>query len=239
MTEKTDDLIDEARQAVLTMDYTLAYQGGLVGRLADALEAATREPSDGDRESIAKQLSDIGAVRKVDQDCPCEDCEATTKWVNAPLGVVLDLVSRAAVPDAATEELERAHDLIDLREFEIDNLHELISELRAERDAAIAVLKRVRALHQAREDRWCSACAETNDQTGEFQDFPCPTIQALDGAPEPEWELDEQWEGGQPNGLGEIEPTTEREWFTPERETHRRKVISLTGPWLPVEGEKL
>ena len=35
-----NELIAEARRAVMTMDYERAYQGGLVGRLADALEAA-------------------------------------------------------------------------------------------------------------------------------------------------------------------------------------------------------
>lgn len=40
MTNK--DLIEEARTAVLNMDYSRAYQGGLVGRLADALEASLR-----------------------------------------------------------------------------------------------------------------------------------------------------------------------------------------------------
>ena len=48
MTDRIDPddvqaLIDEARGAVLTMDYERAYQGGLIGRLADALEAAEKE----------------------------------------------------------------------------------------------------------------------------------------------------------------------------------------------------
>lgn len=37
------ELIAEARQAVLSMDYARAYQYGLVGRLADALEESERE----------------------------------------------------------------------------------------------------------------------------------------------------------------------------------------------------
>lgn len=93
--------------------------------------------------------------------------------------------SRAAVPDAATEELERAHDLIDLREFEIDNLHELITELRAERDAALAAIERVLAIHQKRGASWPHSggvyvCGADNGL------WPCPTVAALDGAPEPE-----------------------------------------------------
>ena len=42
MTEH-EDLIAEARKAVLTMDYARAFQGGLVGRLASALEKVTAE----------------------------------------------------------------------------------------------------------------------------------------------------------------------------------------------------
>lgn len=68
---------------------------------ADALEAAlaARQPTEDDREALAKQLRDIGAVRKVDQDCSCEDCDGTAEWVNAPLSVVLDHLKTNA-PDA-------------------------------------------------------------------------------------------------------------------------------------------
>lgn len=51
------------------------------------------------------------------------------------------------------------------------------------------------------------------------------------------WEvdLDDDPEGGQPNGVGTIESSSEREWFTKERETHHRErlVITITGPWVP------
>lgn len=49
------------------------------------------------------------------------------------------------------------------------------------------------------------------------------------------FEREESWEGGQPNGRGEIEPSDYREWYTPERESHRRKVITFTGEWEPIE----
>jgi hypothetical protein len=48
------------------------------------------------------------------------------------------------------------------------------------------------------------------------------------------WTLDIEQEGGQPNGIGEIEDNYSREWFNPDNETHRRSVINITGPW--VEG---
>lgn len=41
-------------------------------------------------------------------------------------------------------------------------------------------------------------------------------------------------EGGQPNGLGIIEPSDYREWFHEARESHHRLVVTLYGPW--VEG---
>lgn len=124
---------------------------------------------------------------------------------------------RAALPDATTGELERAHDLIELREFEIDKLYESITKLRderdaalaatearidrwmqlvgkgveqrmaaeAERDAAVAAVERVRAIHRPESNErytWCVGCS-----TDEYpEDWPCPTIAALDGAPEPE-----------------------------------------------------
>ncbi|ROR76019.1 hypothetical protein SAMN06295974_3835 [Plantibacter flavus] len=40
-----------------------------------------------------------------------------------------------------------------------------------------------------------------------------------------------EWETGQPNGTGEIEASTERDWYTDSRVTHRRLVTR--GPWLP------
>lgn len=142
--------------------------------------------------------------------------------------LMAEIRSRAAVPDAAPN----GQVIIPIAR---------IHELRAAKDAALAREAKVRELHQAREDGWCSACAETNDQTGEFQDFPCPTVAALDGAPEPEWEYacreideDEPWTNFYKSSkelkssLGEI---AERDG---EEVVRRRKA----GPWLPVEGEK-
>lgn len=49
------------------------------------------------------------------------------------------------------------------------------------------------------------------------------------------WDIDveEFWEGGQPNGVGEIESSDSREWFSDERETHHRTRLEVTaiGPW--------
>jgi hypothetical protein len=58
------------------------------------------------------------------------------------------------------------------------------------------------------------------------------------GSPLPEgWEVDvdDGPEGGQPNGVGTIESSDAREWFSPDRESHHRErlVITVIGPWTP------
>lgn len=75
-----------------------------------------------------------------------------------------------------------------------ENTKDLIAEARAERDAALAAIERVRALHSpaalgiwyspAAEGIWCVECSATHED-GIDRDWPCPTIAALDGAPEP------------------------------------------------------
>jgi hypothetical protein len=45
-------------------------------------------------------------------------------------------------------------------------------------------------------------------------------------------EVEKDTEGGQPNGSGELEPSNDREWFTKDRETHHREVITIYGPWI-------
>lgn len=58
---ENEKLIEEARRSVLTMDYERAYQGGLVGRLADALEAAEgREPEPQGEPSDASECEHCG-----------------------------------------------------------------------------------------------------------------------------------------------------------------------------------
>lgn len=224
------------------------------------------EPND-DREVLAKQLRDIGAVRKVDQDCSCQDCEGAAEWVNAPLSVVLDhfktnvsdaepthlvcawcpqpargdawhndgklhpscgqidhgqgwvppYTPRAAVPDAATEELlkrveeaeaQSAEDRVEWQQMkerasqrfnayqqkkrELRQMEIRAEKAEAERDASVAALERVRAIHAPEvvgihegygEEVWCPTCKHH---------YPCPTVAALDGAPEPEPEPEEE-----------------------------------------------
>lgn len=47
------------------------------------------------------------------------------------------------------------------------------------------------------------------------------------------WYISNDIEGGQPNGAGEIEESGARDWYTDDRETHHRLVVTLYGPWRP------
>ena len=64
---------------------------------------------------------------------------------------------------------------------------DVLMSVRVERDAALAAVERVRAIHQKRGASWphnggTYVCDADNKL------WPCPTVAALDGAPEPEWE---------------------------------------------------
>ena len=94
---------------------------------------------------------------------------------------------RATVPDAATEELARIKPLFENYSREYPNECNKRVKAEAERDAALAAIERVRALHHetyanTSDEAWkrnqiCAHCGYV---------FPCDTRAALDGAPEPE-----------------------------------------------------
>ena len=54
-----------------------------------------------------------------------------------------------------------------------------VRQVEAERDAALAAVERVRAIH-IRSNGWVKWCASCDEM------FPCPTVAALDGAPDNE-----------------------------------------------------
>ncbi len=185
------------------------------------LIAAARQPTGSYREALDKIVTEY-------------DMALYTK------GETLDRLSRAAVPDAATGELARARDLIDLREFEIDNLHELISELRTERAAALAAIERMRAE--------ADAYAEQPDVME-----PCGAVaqalrMALDGAPEPEsrWEYRGRLQSCGYVAEGYISAEYAMNGLRVELEDHPYLAMDDTAiverarvrEWLPVEGEK-
>lgn len=66
-------------------------------------------------------------------------------------------------------------------------------------------------------DVCCDNCRDVN---GDRMEWPCPTITALDGAPEPEWEY-----------MSDQGAVTD----SPENALDRRR---KAGPWIPVESEE-
>ncbi len=162
--------------------------------------------------------------------CQCLDRvfhRGTEDW-GTHLAEVFENLSRTTSPDAATE-LERAHNLVNLREFEIDNLDELITELKAERDAAVAAVERVQdtlSLH---------------NPNGRLVK---EVLAALDGAPaETEWE----W-GYRGETLRDVHARKTRESaegaakdLTEYWALHGKKFEVVrrrkAGPWEPVGGE--
>lgn len=198
------ELIEEARDMTLyarTTKHGAVSHADMIDDLADALEASlsARQPSEDDREEVAKQLRSIGAVKSGKPAFYKDDPE---ERVVAPLSVVLDLLAtravrqlseeereamaqreaeeyapgdmegqddfltgwrtadrnpRVAVPDAATERVTESSvrhvkrlttELQNRRESLNDQRREfrkLLADARAERDAALVVIWRVRA----------------------------------------------------------------------------------------------
>lgn len=124
------------------------------------------------------------------------------------------------------------------------NDKEPIDEVRAERDAALEAIERVRAAHPKNQFKaggkaydYCGGCYEPF----EAAIWPCPTIQALGGAPEPEWEYQwgepgESFEGFDSFDSEELARAdmAEESDFPSHRVMRRRKA----GPWELVEKEQ-
>lgn len=140
------------------------------------------------------------------------------------------------------------------------NLAELEGWPGAERDAALAAVERVRAIHRnAGPSQGYSSdikggygmlgdcCAECGSHGEYGVEWPCPTIAALDGAPEPEWEYGVGGVGsdGKVWCDDEDELTSDKseaqEWVEEARAsgTFSNAVVvkRRVNPWLPVEGE--
>ena len=97
-----------------------------------------------------------------------------------------------------------------------------------EQGEASVAIERVRAIHQREviavhpgigEEAWCPACQEH---------WPCSTVAALDGAPEPEWEEVVQY--GNLTSAGFLQEIRGRNYAM-----HKRVV--RFGPVLPAQGE--
>ena len=173
-----DELIAEARR--WANGHPNRRVSELIHGLVDALETATRVPVQGepnnDRtpefEAIEQELfkhqpllsMQDGSIR----GCKCMDRVFVTKtedW-GTHLAEVFTRLPRAVVPDAATEG--------DYHE----GLEEGIKIGRAERDAALAAIERVRDLANSLRGRYAD--------NGDAAYFTKQFLAALDGAPEPE-----------------------------------------------------
>ena len=177
-----DELIAEARES-----FSDATSGGdfddwetlgrIVPRLADALEATTRVPVQGEPNDDREALNHIRVTAK-----------ANARW------------RRLA--------------------------NKTIRDAEAERDAALAAIERVRAIHLpvALETKTvCNSCDE---------EWPCDTREALDGAPEPEWER--EYRRVRPDGVPVSNAVFETMPMLDDYCTAEYRTVS---PWLPVEGE--
>lgn len=232
----TKELIAEARAwAPCAMSPT--GQLKLITRLADALEAATRVPVQGepndDREALARVLyiasDDFAFADRMAKAWDAPGAHGRQRWYRYADAILTAGFSRAVVPDAATEAKNAWHlaaDVWQARALKVE----------AERDAALAAVERVRAIHPNVNGE-CHTCSDENGP----KRWPCDTLAALDGAPEPEWEY--QW--GEPGGSFEgfdsfaTEDLARAEmeldsYYSSHRVMRRRKA----GPWLPVEGER-
>ena len=245
-----DDLIAEARR--LENDYGDNYEVMThMSALADALEA--RQPSGDDREVLARLLA---AQDGEEWDRLVGTAEYARNRYLRKSGAILDRMpslSRATVPDAATEEAFKKAEVFDKAVALSERRQTLLEEAEAERDAALAAIERVRAIHfediayaddsygpEPRPDNY-----ERHYCSEDGEDWPCPTIQALDEAPEPEWEyglLNPQApDGGKLQGGAHL-ITANREHILAQQRRGHPAILAVrrrkAGPWEPVEGEK-
>lgn len=148
----------------------------------------------------------------------------------------------AANPQVILELIERVRQATSDSKTVNEVLRNIIERLTAERDAALAAIERVRAVHRkdARLPDWpeCTHC--TVGMLQDPVDWPCDTIRALDGAPEPEWEW-AVWAPGDDEPFSDIYQSREN---LAEQETgiawgdEQLVRRSKAGPWLPVEGSE-
>lgn len=125
-----------------------------------------------------------------------------------------------------------------------DTWHLAADVWKARAEAAEAKLARVEALHFETEGVHChSVCAHRycKDDSEDQHRWPCPTIAAIDGAPEPEFEYGRRYfdEAGNPR-IRVTEDVSSPDGHRADGSQYwnyqvvrRRKA----GPWLPVEGE--
>lgn len=226
MSDEMNDLIAEARE-FLRSENAQYYDSSLIGALADALEAATRErvqgePND-DREALARVLyiarDDFALPDRMAKAWDAPGPHGRQRWYRYADAVLAAGFSRASVPDAATEEKFKKAEAFDKAVALSERRQTLLEEAEAERDAALAAIERVRVVA----DDWAS----DEDAKGLHFDLRA----ALDGAPEPEWEYQGRTDYGRVVAQGSLDEVG----FLSEHLFWERR--RPAGEWLPVEGE--
>ena len=211
---KTNELIvAKLRKVAKQAEWYQALDTKLLTAAADALEAATRVPVQGEPNDAAEQVV-RGALLHMGDMLPSDVADLVVERLRKR-GL---LASHATVPDAATE----------------GDYHEGLEEGskigRGERDAALAAVDRVRVLHPVAysgnsrsRNAFCATCTTM---------WPCATIRALDGAPEPERER--EYRRVRPDGVPVFNAVFETMPLLDDYYTAEYRTVS---PWLPVEGE--
>lgn len=216
MTEKTEDLIADARREESIQDKlgdgfsegseerAFYYEHrDRYRRLADALEA--RQPSEDDREAVANILSEHGAGTYLSMAdavlaagfsraaVPDAATDIARNLANATAltGQDARVIAEAAVLLAAAGEIAEDHARCDGRLLSVEKHAE---RMEAERDAALAAIERVRAV-LAKERARHEHLVESGDAAPRTVIGIGKVEAALDGAPEPE-EGDAEYQAG-------------------------------------------
>lgn len=199
---KTNELIAEARRQA---DYLNDGHSGLLRRLADALEAATRVPVQGEPNGDREALRDEFRSYLGDEIYVCSRDHSA--WSHGTMGLddfslaaeddeivesLVQIASRATVPDAATEEL-RADKMTAEEAIESvlkrPGMYGLVTKtehrnVKAERDAALSAVERIREAVSGHPE--CDRYSEDDVISCGWKSAYASVVAALDGAPEPE-----------------------------------------------------
>lgn len=198
------ELIAEADKAYEDVFNVAKRERDLIRRLADALEAATRE-----RDAATAELEAQLANAKAGWDSALRIVNEGNEIIKQVGAERDDLATRLSeyLCDSTGGLLSKTgydvRTMVAHTEEYYDRVHaEERKEVEAERDAALAAVGRVRAMHrrlnivdEVTDERLGDACEVCYEIESYELTWPCPTIAALDGAPEPE-EGDAEYQAG-------------------------------------------
>lgn len=240
----TKELVEEARAALHRCGFASGADHAVLMSALDAL--AARQPTE----------DDLARVKKIILESLVFVNEDSYPWAQLLAENIL-----AAVPDAATGQVTEYSHL----GYDEASRKEIVAaklgaegerdSYKAQYDAATAAIERVRAIHlevgrqvddAGVEYTVCKHCTEVN-RYGQVR-WPCPTVAALDGAPEPEgvWEYRGRLQSCGYVAEGYISAEHAMNGLKVELEDHPYLQMDDTAiverarvrEWLPVEGEK-